>query len=379
MNILMVTDVFFPDTIGGSGRVVYEVSKHLTRRGHNVYLLTPRLKNKSEKEFLEGFWIYRYSIPFLGSYQIFLQILREVSLDLINFHQPFSGLSISLSRKAREIPKIYTFHSPWHREYEIKTGKRGINSLIRKYIERSILNRCKKIIVLSEYSRSQLLEIHKVLPEKIRIIPGGVDIDSFRPPRNRKIARDKLNIPQNKFILFTVRNLVPRMGLESLIRAISMVVEKERDVFLIIGGRGFLETKLRNLTKELKLNEYIEFVGFIEEEKLPLYYQAVDFFILPTEYLEGFGMVTIEALSSGTPVLGTPVGGTKEILGKFDNRLLFKGTDSDSLAELILKFKKLSQKKLENLGIQAREFVVENYSWDIIASQWEEVFLDAKD
>jgi glycosyltransferase involved in cell wall biosynthesis len=62
LNILIVTEVFFPDTVGGSGRVVYEVSKYLARRGHNVYLLTPRLNNKlSREEFLEGFWIYRYS------------------------------------------------------------------------------------------------------------------------------------------------------------------------------------------------------------------------------------------------------------------------------------------------------------------------------
>jgi glycosyltransferase involved in cell wall biosynthesis len=169
------------------------------------------------------------------------------------------------------------------------------------------------------------------------------------------------------------------MGLESLIKAMSIVAEKEKDAFLIIGGKGFLENRLKNLTEELKLNEYIKFAGFIGDEKLPLYYQAADFFILPTKYLEGFGLVTIEALSSGTPVLGTPVGGTKEILGKFDNRLLFRGTDSDSLAELILKFKKLSPEELENLGRKAREFAVKNYSWDIIISQWGEVFLSAQD
>jgi glycosyltransferase involved in cell wall biosynthesis len=376
----VVTEVFFPDTIGGSGKVVYEVSKRLAGRGHKVYVLAPRLKSKlPQEEFLEGFRVYRYSIPFLSSYQIFLKILRKASLDLINFHQPLSGLSISLSREARKIPKIYTFHSSWPEEYEIKTGKKGIGSPIRKYIERSVLNRCKKMIVLSEYSKNQLLEIHKILLGKIRIIPGGVDIDFFEPSKDKKVARDKLSIPQDKFVLFTVRNLVPRMGLENLIKAMSIIIKKDKDIFLVIGGRGFLETKLKNLTEELKLNEYIKFAGFIEEEKLPLYYQAADFFILPTKYLEGFGIVTVEALSSGTPALGTPVGGTKEILGKFDERLLFRGTDSESLAELILEFKRLSPEELKNLGIKAREFVVKNYSWDIIVPQWEEVFLSAQD
>ena len=380
LKILMVTEVFYPDSIGGSGKTIYQIGKRLARKGHQIHILAPRVRSElPREESLEGMRVYRYGTPFLSPYQIFLKILRKIPLDLIHFNQPFAGLGISLSPQARVIPKIYTFNSPWHREYEIKTGKKGVSSLIRKQIERKVLSRCGKIIILSEYSRSQLSSIHGIAPERTVIVPGGVDIELFRPSLDKETARERVGIPRGKFVLFTVRNLVPRMGLENLIKAMSVMGRKEEDIFLVIGGRGFLEARLKSLTEELELNEHVRFAGFIKEEELPIYYQAADFFVLPTRYLEGFGIVTVEALASGTPALGTPVGGTKEILGKFDRTLLFKGTDADSLAELILKFKKYPREELANLGKQAREFAVQNYSWDIVTSGWEEVFLDAQD
>ena len=140
---------------------------------------------------------------------------------------------------------------------------------------------------------------------------------------------------------------------------------------------GKLKTGLVALARSFGIEDHIHFVGFISEEKLPSYYQMADIFVLPTKELEGFGLVTIEALASGLPVVGTPVGGTKEIIGQFDSSFLFKGTDPNSIAELIMeKYKLIKQnrKKWEQISQQCRNFVERNYSWEKNIDALEELF-----
>jgi glycosyltransferase involved in cell wall biosynthesis len=106
-----------------------------------------------------------------------------------------------------------------------------------------------------------------------------------------------------------------------------------------------------------------------------LYYQAADLFVLPTKILEGFGLVTVESLSCGTPVLGTPIGATKEILAGLDTRLLFDGTEPRDISERILYF--LNRKSnMEDLRGKCRQFVVDNYSWDVVAQKLEDILVE---
>lgn len=376
MNILLVTDNLLPDVPGGSGRVVAEWSKGLAKKGHSIYILTRQAnKDLPLKEDLGGIKVCRYKTNSRNDLTFFSSSIRNTSLvfnkigipfDLINFHQSLSAIGVITSNRVKKIPKIYTFYSPWHKEYETRPKNKlnrllvRVNSLIRFLIERFCIRKCEKIVVLSEFSRRQLMDYHHISDSRINIIPGGVDIERFKPATDKGEIRKKIGIPEDRFILFTVRNLVPRMGLENLIKAVSML--EDRDVTLVIGGKGPLERKLRKLTRELGLEERVYFTGFIDEKKLPLYYQVADLFVLPSLYLEGFGLVTLEALSSGLPVLGTPVGGTKEILGRFDSSLLFRDVSPESMADLISRY--IRYPGLNELSKRCREFVVRNYSWD---------------
>ncbi len=211
------------------------------------------------------------------------------------------------------------------------------------------------------------------------IIPGGVDLKRFQPVQDKKNIRQHLGISLEKVLLFTVRNLVPRMGLKNLILAMKDIVKEISDIYLVIGGDGPLKENLRTLTNTLGLNNFIHFVGFIPENQLPDFYRMADIFVLPTRELEGFGLVTLEALASGIPVLGTPIGGTKEILKKFDSRFLFNNTDNNSIANLILKLyfnKKKFPKKWAEMTKQCRAFVEKNYSWENNVDALEKVFIE---
>jgi len=118
------------------------------------------------------------------------------------------------------------------------------------------------------------------------------------------------------------------------------------------------------MTEELKLQDNVKFLGFIKEQDLVKYYQAADLFVLPTLAYEGFGLVTLEALACGTPVLGTPAGATPEILNKINKSYILDSNEPEAISQGIINF--IRQKdKLENLNInqQLRQFVEANYSW----------------
>jgi glycosyltransferase involved in cell wall biosynthesis len=388
MKILFAADVSIKNIIGGVERVLYEQTSRLAKRGHKVSIITRKLPaHTTDHELISDVHEFRYhvnrsnSASFLissvcNSIRLFSRLLKEDSFDLINFHQPFSALSVNLTPKSRSIKKVYQCHSLSFEEYETRNPRPSgilprmgfrINSYLRKYIEKYSLSQSRFIVVLSEFSKDKLIKHHKMRPDKICIIPGGVDIDRFQFNEDKIKIRKKLGLPDVKFLLFTVRNLVPRMGLENLIYAMKEIADSAKDIYLVIGGEGGLREKLANLISELNLRNSIKLQGFIPHQDLSLFYQAADFFVLPTLWLEGFGLVTVEAMACGTPVLGTPIGGTKEILGKFDPSFLFENTEPGSMAKLILEkynFYKDKPEEYRKLSQECRNFVEKYYSWE---------------
>lgn len=138
-----------------------------------------------------------------------------------------------------------------------------------------------------------------------------------------------------------------------------------------------MKDDLSMMSRNLNLDRHIHFTGFIPEEALAEYYQAADIFVLPTVELEGFGLVTLEALASGTPVLGTPVGGTQEILSSFDSRFLFQDTRHESISRLIIEMcqEYLNQPDQWQLDSQrCRHFAEKYYSWETNVAATERLF-----
>jgi glycosyltransferase involved in cell wall biosynthesis len=398
MKILFVADISIKTVIGGAERVLYEQSCRLAEKGHKVFILTRRLPfHSTSDEFIGRVHEFRYDIKkfnfityifssILNSIKLFSRLEKENSFDIINFHQPFSALGVNLTSRSRRIKKVYSCHSLAFEEYEVRNPKPSkallkisyrINSIFRKWIENRCISKSNLIIVSSEFAKDKLIKYHRISPEKIYLLPLGVNLEKFQFNENKLAARKRLGLRQEKFILFTVRNLVPRMGLENLVYAMEEAAKSVENIYLIIGGEGELRTKLQNLISEYNLTDFVKLQGFIPEEDLPLYYQAADFFVLPTRCLEGFGLVTVEALACGTPVLGTPVGGTKEILGKFDPSFLFKDITPEALTELIIekyRYYKARPDAYKQLSQRCRDFVEKNYDWEKNIKEIEALF-----
>ena len=397
MNILFVADVSINKVIGGAERVLYEQTTGLAQRGHNVSVMTRKLPNHDTvHEIIDGVHEWRYSFKkdplnficstWIYSKRIFEKLQQQIHFDCINFHQPFSALGVAHSTLSAKIPKIYTCHSLSFEELisRNRNGHRLFSELINfiqscgyKKIEKDILGESNEVVVLSKFTKEKLCNTYKIIQERIKVIPGGVDLNRFKPTVNKIEIRERLNIPSNKIILLTVRNLVQRMGLENLIIAFNDLIKQKAKIHLVIGGEGSSKAGLIALSRNLRVEDHIHFAGFIPDDQLPSYYQMADLFVLPTKELEGFGLVTLEAMASGLPVVGTPVGGTNEIIGDFDSGFIFKGTDSDSMADLITeKYHLLIEhpRKWQHISHRCRKFVEHNYSWEKNVDALEELF-----
>lgn len=392
MKILILTDVFFPDTIGGAGRVAYYLCHELSRKGHEIHVVTRNINGAlpSHEKFDNNFLVHRFPLPrneslkllfeeVRYSYSLVKKISKEITFDLICIHQSMAAIGPIFSGSIRGVPIIYYFHSPWHEEYLIKkrttnkklgTQDRLISSIMKK-VEKSILLRSNKVIVLSDYMRKKVSQIHGYPQDSIKIIPGGVDLNRFHLPVGGKtIVKQELDLTHDKTIFLTIRNLVPRMGLESLIEAFNCSQVLRKKARLLLGGKGFLETNLKEMVKLANLKDTVNFLGYIPDEDLSKFYQTSDYFILPTKNLEGFGLVILESMACGTPVIGTPVGAIPEVIGAFDGKLVFKGTGWEDLKE---KLEEVVNKPdiYDFSQEECRRFVENNYSWDKVGDMFE--------
>jgi len=378
--------------------VLHEESSRLARRGHTVKILTRKLPfHESDVENISGVAEHRYNFqeklfPFFfksimsDCRKTFRSVEETFPFDIINFHQPFSAIGVLSLTGSRRVPCVYTCHSLSFEEYISRSSRpeNPINWLLhrlqiraRKSIEQKVFKRSDQIVVLSEYTRKKLQRTYGLAPSKVSVIPGGVDLERFRASNNKAQVRARIGLPEDKFILFTVRNLVPRMGLENLISAFEIVQNGRTDLLLVIGGEGPLEPELKEQARRYGVEDYVRFAGYIPDEDLPSYYQVADLFILPTTELEGFGLVTVEALASGLPVLGTPVGGTREILAKLGSDHLFEDSAPQSIAAGILKALNdwaTNQAVYKNIAETCRKVAEQHYSWDNHVSKLEDLF-----
>jgi glycosyltransferase involved in cell wall biosynthesis len=160
-------------------------------------------------------------------------------------------------------------------------------------------------------------------------------LEPYLAAPRREEARRRLGWPEDRPILLSVRRLARRMGLELLIDSVALLRRDFPEILVLIGGKGPESESLQKRIHEAGVGENVRLLGFIAEENLPLAYAAADCSIVPTVALEGFGLITVESLASGTPVLGTRISGTPEILEPLAPQLLFDEVSVEAMAQKI--------------------------------------------
>lgn len=381
---------------GGGERVLWEQASRLVKRGHRVRILcrSPR-DGFTETVERQGVSLHHFPADRRSLFRFFAssirqarravtRLLAEEASDVLHVHQPFSGYGALRSDRARGLPCLYTFHSPAPLEYISRRGMTGMHrpGLLGRAgqvtlwaIERACLRRATRIHVLSDFSAALLWKLYRIPSDRIVKIPGAADLERFQPAPDRRAVRASLGLPPRSPVLLTVRNLEARMGLDMLVRAMALVRRRVPDVLLLIGGAGSLRGPLESLAASLGLQEHVRFLGFVPEQDLPRYYQAADAFVLPTRELEGFGLITVEALAAGTPVLATPVGATPEILRPLERSLVFREATAEAMAEGLRGFLDATGRDPEagvRLRQACRRHAELHYGWDQSVAQLEE-------
>jgi glycosyltransferase involved in cell wall biosynthesis len=394
MRILVLTDQVYPDATGGVGKSLYNECAAMARHGHDVTVLVRCLNHSlPAEETIDGFRVVRLygpksTSPFYYLYPFAILILAIrwlrktiIPFDLLYSLNPLFTLAGVLSGASRKAPMTFSFFAFMASEIEISlehgkygwlTPFAGIAAWILQPLEKLAMSKVTAALPRSEYSAGMLRRICPSVFVPEPLIPLGVDTQLFKPQDNREV-RSRLDLPLDRSILICVRRLDYRMGLQNLVSAMVQVKKEHPDTLLLIAGKGPIRTSLEEQILELELQDHVRLLGFVSESDLPLYLSAADLFVLPTEFLEGFGLATLEALSSGCPVIGTPVGATPELLDPIEPLLITHDASPEALAERLTYW--LDHRgRLSELREKCRREVEEHYDIEIVAHLLEERF-----
>jgi glycosyltransferase involved in cell wall biosynthesis len=380
MRIVVASDQWFPDYRGGSARVATATARGLAERGHDVAALVPWSASQPREEKIGSLEVLRVlrrqvvpqTIADVLESARHARRLRDSDVDVVLAHQTTVAVGVA---QALDAPLSLVYHASAVRENRfLQQQERGLRAQTRmralsvplELLDARAVDRADSILTLSAFTESLLAADHAHALTKVERVSGGVDTDWFHPAEDRAALRTRLGVSDGP-LLVTARRLEPRMGVERLLAA---VAELEHEVQrLVIVGDGTMRTELTERAHELGLGERVHFAGLVDEELLRDWYRAADLVVLPTIAYEGFGLATAEALACGTPVVGTPVGATPELLGPLDPRLLSTGSTAGEIADAVDRALDFVTPAFRDA---CREHALAQWSWERVVPLWED-------
>jgi glycosyltransferase involved in cell wall biosynthesis len=248
--------------------------------------------------------------------------------NLVNVHFALYGIAGALSARLTRRPLVVHFHGPWADESAVQGGQRSWRLAAKRSVERAVYRAGHVHVVHTEAFKRLLVERYGVAPATVRIVPPPVDLEQFTPG-DRAAARKRLGVA-GRPVAVSVRRLTPRMGLDDLIHAWAALPQRRAE--LHIAGTGPDRERLERIAQELGLAERVHFLGAVADDRLPDVYRAADVCVAPSRQLEGFGLVALEALACGTPVVVSDSGGLPEAVAGLSGELVVPAGDRDALA-----------------------------------------------
>ena len=232
---------------------------------------------------------------------------QGVEYDLIHSHYWLSGVVATRLTGRWNIPHIATFHTLARTKQRARAGEQ--ESVRRAHAEQQIISSADSVVVSTQIEKDDITRLYQVNGTPIEVIPPGVDTAMFQPADTRA-SRQHLGLPEKRTILYVGR-IEPLKGLDILLKAVALLNDRIGTRLLIVGGsleKDAEIVRLKTIADDLHISDMVNFTGSISQQQLPAYYNAADVFVLPSWY-ESFGLVALEAMSCGTPVVVSRVGG----------------------------------------------------------------------
>jgi len=388
LKVLTLTWEYPPRTIGGLARHVAGLSQAMAKKNVDVNVVTVgETREKSYQE--EGVLVHAISPNFLPAKDFVSEILHlnfsllEKSIKLINewgkvdiihAHDWLVAFCARALKHIYQLPLVCTIHAT---EYG---RNNGLHTDLQRYIsgvEWWLIYESWKVIVCSEAMRGEIRNIFQTPQDKIKVINNGIDIKGIKIAK--EIPRTNYVSPDEKIVLFVGR-LVPEKGVQVLIEALPKVLAFEPKTKLLIAGKGPYENNLKELARAKGLENNVKFLGFINDYERDVLYRYADAIVFPSLY-EPFGIVALEGMVSGSPVIVADTGGLSEIVQHEVNGLKCIPGNVDSLSEQIMRTFTDGQ-LVSRLVKRAQADVADKYSWDGIAKRtlnlYEEIIEESK-
>lgn len=386
-KILVVTPTYFP-IMGGAETGIYEIFRRMTTE-HQVKILTPLAdKNLTQNFGMEedGFLfseieVLRYKDrlnlkrwpghgrlkgaipPFsFSAIPAVLKLVKAYKPDVVNVFYPLpTGLAAVILEKIKKIPVVLSLVGR-------DVPGPGIPRFWGNY-SRAVTRSISETIFISDYCRKALFGTDS---GKYNIVPFGVDVDRFKPGIDGNGIRKSLNIPTDAKILFSLQRLDRWKRADVLIEAMRHLPEKKK-VFLVIGGKGPEKEHLEREAARSGLSSRIIFTGYIKEKELPLYYAMADIFVFHSIY-ETLGLVLLQALASGNPVVSVNSTAIPEVIDKNKNGLLVDPLNPEEFAQAIISLLE-NKETMKKFSIESRKKALREYDWARITAKYLEIFL----
>jgi len=359
---------------------IVELARELGKQGHLVDAYTrvhdpndPQIVNlgqnarlihlrAGEIEQIHKLAVYSYLPDFACNLEDFRK-RNNLQYDLVFSHYWLSAWVGEYLQQWWHVPHIAMFHTLGAIKNTIGIGEDEPE--LRIETERDLARSCHHIIAPTEKEKEELIIHYGTSPERISVVPCGVNLELFRPV-DTEVAKEELGFGDDKIILFVGR-IEPLKGIEQLLKAMPYLQNGQSTKLVLIGGgeRSQKEMgRLQKLSCELHIEDSVTFLGSIRQERLPYFYSAADVCVIPS-YYESFGLVALESLACGTPVVATDVGNFKSLIRQGETGYVVTDNEPCCLAEKIsLLLSVPSPDKNSALSIRAS---VSGFSWTNVA------------
>lgn len=385
-TVVMLSWEYPPCQVGGLSRHVHALARALVRQGSNVHVLTRHAPGLPEQATEEGVMVSRVR-PYFHEPPDFCLWASHLNFALLEAGvRLLDGLSGPVVLHAHDwlvahaarglkslfqLPLVVTIHATEHGR------NRGIHDRSQQYIndvEWWLTYEAWQVILCSQAMRQEVRQLFHLGDDKLAVIPNGVDLPSDRADRRvaPALLRERFAAPGER-LLFHIGRLVPEKGAAVLLEAMPLLLRRH-PVRLVIAGTGPFQAELERRAAALGVADRVHFTGWVADETAAALYHHADVAVVPSLY-EPFGIVALEAMALGTPLVASGVGGLNEIVRHGENGLKAVAGSPLSLAEQIDRLL-LDRPLARRLAAGARHEVKTRYSWESIAAQTADLYAD---
>jgi glycosyltransferase involved in cell wall biosynthesis len=333
-TVLMVGEALAHENPGGLNRYFEVLASALEVRGTPVFTIRMGVgPPRSPSHVLAGKTSWPPPLRILSYWRAAARLADRI--DVVDSHFALYGLLPALATRLRSKPLVVHFHGPWAEESRVAGQRSGVILSVKRLMEAALYRRASRLVTLSEAFKAILVERFHVDPSRVEVIAPGVDLDRFRPG-DRLRTRRHLELSDDGFVAVVARRLdrdARRMGLETLLVAWRQVVDAVPGATLLVIGDGSARGDLQDLAREVNISGSVRFQGRVDDVDLVRAYQAADVSVVPSIALEGFGLVALESLACGTPVVVTDCGGLPEAVAGLDASLIVQSKNAGALAD----------------------------------------------